>query len=298
MSGRGTTGLQTTLPGPLAGTGRPAEPVIHSTPEQRARWEAIQAQRERDQANLRAAFRTPAQQLEDERDRASREEAAHRTRWPDGPRAALRDAHAQLRDAKGELAHRQDALERAKGLVEDKKSFLDRLRAAAGATDRQAIDALKQAITSNAPAAAADGAGEGQAFLGTPHRPTPVHVPERGALTAQDAIQEAAHAVEIASAATLELAASLAPAEQAVTRAQRAVTEAAVAVVIDRGLRLADLVAVAEREADRLRSALLGIDRPWIDGKPIKLPAKIVTALAGHISGGRRLGDGAEGVTG
>jgi hypothetical protein len=189
-----------------------------------------------------------------------------------------------LRSASEELQRRTQSLARAKALVEDKRTVLARLEAASASVERDAIEALK-AVISNAPAAAADGPGMREILLAPLAQAAPVHAPGDGALTAQDAIQDAQHTLHLAQAAALEMAASLSPAETAVTRAQRAVSEAAVAVVIDRGLRLADLVAVAEREADRLRSALLGIDRPWIDGKPIKLPTKIVNALAGRIMG-------------
>jgi hypothetical protein len=94
-------------------------------------------------------------------------------------------------------------------------------------------------------------------------------------------IRLAEHEVHVAQQVALELSASLGMAETAVQRAERQVSDAAQAVVIDRGLQLAAEIEAAVAHLAALRAGLSGIDRLWVGNGPVRLPGKIVRCLGG-----------------
>jgi hypothetical protein len=68
------------------------------------------------------------------------------------------------------------------------------------------------------------------------------------------------------------------------------VGEAAVAVVIGRGLELAEEVEAAMQAVSAARTRLAGLDRIWLNG-PIKLPHRVIRALGGTSAGVGPWGD-------
>jgi hypothetical protein len=262
MSGTPTTGLQVTQPHSV-GTGErlsPTQVQPEWTAEQKAAWERREeAKKLWGGPNYLDAVGTPAQQEADRAAQRDAEEARLRERWPD-PRQALRDAHARLRDAKGELQHRREVLARAADhLAATQAAHRESATVQAG-VDAQAVARLKERI----------GTGANYA-LETTEEPV------------ANGSEKAARDVELAETAHRELSDAVAEAERAEQRALRGIQEVAVACVLLRGIGVADEIAEAEQTLADRRRALWGIDRLWIDGKAVKLPGKIVAALAGRI---------------
>ena len=73
---------------------------------------------------------------------------------------------------------------------------------------------------------------------------------------------------------------------QAEQRALRSVAEAAIACIIARGLEVAAEIAEAEAVLADRRRAILGIDKIRVNCGALKLPARIVSAMAGQIMHG------------
>jgi hypothetical protein len=255
-----TSGLQVTRPHPVGAGERlsPTQVQPEWTEEQKQAWERREeAKKLWGGPNYLDAVGTPAQQEADRAAQRDAEEARLRERWPD-PRQALRDAHARLRDARGELQHRRDVLARAADHLAATQTAHREAGAVQASVDAQAVERLKAQI-----------ADDSKSFTVKDLEPF------KGDRTARD--------VELAETAHRELADSVVQAEKAEQRALRGVQEAAVGCVLLRGIGVADEIAEAEQALADLRRALWGIDRLWIDGKAVKLPGKIVAALAGRI---------------
>jgi hypothetical protein len=267
MIGRPTSGLQPHGVRPRSlGSGErlsPTQVQPEWTAEQKAAWERREEARKHwaGGRTFLEAVGTPAQQEADRAAQRDAEEARLRERWPD-PRQALRDAHARLRDARGELQHRREVLARAADHLAATRVAHQETAAIQAGVDAQAVERLKAQI---------DTGDVRNSDIGEP-------VTGRSARTARD--------VELAEAAHSELAAAVTEAEKAEERALRGVQEAAVGCVLLRGIGVADEIAEAEQALADRRRALWGIDRLWIDGGPVKLPGKIVAALAGRIMAG------------
>jgi hypothetical protein len=90
--------------------------------------------------------RTPAAlaQVEDRREAAAAERFAQT--WPDGPRAGLRQAHANLHEAEAELARRQEVLTTAQEHRNEVAARLAQLEAAKAVDDQRAVRAIRESI--------------------------------------------------------------------------------------------------------------------------------------------------------
>jgi hypothetical protein len=233
------------------------------TPEQKAAWERREAAKKlwTGGKSYLEMVGTPAQQEADRDAQRDAEEARLRDRWPD-PRQALRDAHTKLRDARGELQHRRDVLARSADHVAAMRAAHQEAAAVQAGVDAQAIERLKAQI-----------ATDGQTL---PIDEEPAA--DRSDKTARD--------VELAETAHRELAEAVVQAEKAEQLALRGVQEAAVGCVLLRGIGVAHEIAEVEQRLADLRRLLHGVDRLWIDGQAIRLPGKIVAALAGRIMAG------------
>lgn len=184
-------------------------------------------------------------------ERKVREEAAEAARKAEGdPRERLRNAHTALRDCRGTLRDKRAVLARAEQHLEQQ---------------RQAAVAVEQA---------ADHQVQGM-----------VAAFQRGEIPSNEAPKsDAAVDVTLAERARDALAGEVAEAERAELAALRSVEQAAQAVIIDRGMVLAEAVSAAAAHLAALRQQLAGIDRIWINGAAIRLPPRLAEALGG-ISG-------------
>jgi hypothetical protein len=239
--------------------------------DQKRAWDERQALK-RQQIGVPVAqlLPTPAQQAQAERDRERRELAAIKAQGD--PRERLREAHANLAEAKAEMVRRTESLDRAKALVEERKATLARMKADAEADRSTAVAALRRSIE-DASAPVAGGPTAHETIPAGVGADDPVPAPSARAL-------RAAEDLSVAEKVALGLAASLSEVDRRIQYAERQVAEAAVAVVIDHALSIADRIDAAAAALAELRQSISGVDRIWING-PVKLPIKLVRALGG-----------------
>ena len=178
------------------------------------------------------------------------------------PREALRQAHEARRLAEGEVVRRREVLERVRQHLPARESERD---AAAARFDDEAAKAWVLAVERGH------------------DEPSDVSVSRRHRDETQAALDQVQAAMSFIEVGVQE-------AETALAKAQRDVLEAAEAVIIGRGLEIADRLAEIDAERDALRRKLNGLDRVWITtpGVPVprrvQLPERVVRAFGGVIS--------------
>ena len=107
---------------------------------------------------------------------------------------------------------------------------------------------------------------------------------------AQAAMDQVQAVMDQVQAAMAFIEQGMQEAESALAKAQRDVLEAAEAVIIERGLEIADRLSEIDAERAALRRKLDGLDRVWttIPGVPVprlvQLPERVVRAFGGVIS--------------
>ena len=186
------------------------------------------------------------------------------------PREALRQAHEARRSAEGEVVRRREVLERAGQRLSAMETERDAAAKDVARLNSEAAKAWVLAVERGHEVA--EPAGLSDAHASRRHRDE-----KQGAL---DQVQAAMSFIE----------AGVQEAETALAKAQRDVLEAAEAVIIGRGLEIADRLAEIDAERDALRRKLDGLDRVWITipGVPVprlvQLPQRVVRAFGGVIS--------------
>ena len=160
------------------------------------------------------------------------------------PREALHQAHEALRSAEGEVVRRREVLERVRQHLSAMERELDVAEKAAARSDNEAATALALALERGHDVAEPAGLSD-------------VSVSRRHRDQAQGRRNEAQAVMAFIEQGVQE-------AETALAKAQRDVLEAAEAVIIGRGLEIADRLAELDAERDALRRKLDGLDRVWI----------------------------------
>jgi hypothetical protein len=247
-----TVALMPTATGPVPITTGP-----QWTPEQLAAWERREAARKRWMGPpIIDTWPTPARQAAADAERDQREAAERFARWGDDPRVGLRAAHETHRIAAAETARRKHNLLTA-------TAFLDEAKETYAAAERDAATAAGAAVSA-IKTMLEGGTASGSAALATP-------VDEHLARARRD--------VKLAQQAHDEIAAAVPVAEQSERVSRVAIALAAEAVIIARGLEIADRIAVLKAELGELRRELGGLDVVWIRvgdrPRAIKLPRRL-----------------------
>jgi hypothetical protein len=200
----------------------------------------------------------------------AREDADRIVRWGKDPREALRAAHEARRSAEGELVRRREVLERARQRISAMETERDTAAMAVARFDDQAAQAWVLAV-------------DRDHEIAEPASLSDVNAARRHRDEAQAVVDQAQAAMAFIEQGVQEAEAGLA-------KAERDVVEAAEAVVISRGLEIADRIAEKEAELEALRGTLAGLDRVWLSGtavpapRAVALPARLKRAFNGVIS--------------
>ena len=191
-------------------------------------------------------------------------------RWGTNLREALRTTHEARRSAEGEVVRRREILERARQRLSAMETKRDTATMAVARFDDQAAQAWVLAV-------------ERDHEIAEPASLSDVNAARRHRDEAQAVVDQAQVAIAFIEQGVQEAEAGLA-------KAERDVVEAAEAVVISRGLEIADRIAEKEAELEALRGTLAGLDRVWLSGtavpapRAVALPARLKRAFNGVIS--------------
>jgi hypothetical protein len=200
----------------------------------------------------------------------AQQDAERLERWGTNPRKALRTAHEARRSAEGEVVRRREILERGRQRLSAMETKRDTAAMAVVRFDDQAAQAWVLAV-------------ERDHEIAEPASLSDVNAARRHRDEAQAVVDQAQAAMAFIEQGVQEAEAGLAEAE-------RDVVEAAEAVVISRGLEIADRIAEKEAELEALRGTLAGLDRVWLSGtavpapRAVALPARLKRAFNGVIS--------------